>query len=57
MSAINIFWLTLYGISTLLFFSVASFITYFGIQDMKDLLSKSNKRDNKGKSQPNSNSN
>ncbi len=43
MSTSSLFWLILYGISAILFFSVASAITFFGIRDMRDLLSKSNK--------------
>ena len=53
MSATDLFWLILYGISTFLFFAVAAAITFYGIQDMRDLLSKSNRKDNKEKSQPN----
>ena len=45
MSATSLFWLILYGIATLTFFSVASAITFFGIRDLRTLLSKANRKD------------
>jgi hypothetical protein len=55
MSEGSLIWIILYGISTLTFFSVAAGITVYGIQDLRSLLSKANKRvvevkNDKGKS-------
>lgn len=41
--------MVLYAISTLTFFSVALVITIYGIQDLRSLLSKANKRNDGGK--------
>lgn len=56
MSAGSLFWLILYGVATLTFFSVASVITFFGIQDLRSLLSKANRGDLKKKNDDSSNS-
>lgn len=55
MSATSVFWLVLYGIATLTFFSVASVITFYGIKDLRSLLSKANRRDIEKKDDGNSN--
>jgi hypothetical protein len=49
MSEGTLIWIILYGISTLAFFSVAAGITVYGIQDLRSLLSKANKRIAEGK--------
>lgn len=46
MSPGSLFWMILYGISTLTFFAVALMITIYGIQDLRSLLSKANKKSN-----------
>jgi hypothetical protein len=44
MSEASIVWIIMYGISTLAFFAVAAGITFYGIQDLRSLLSKANKK-------------
>jgi hypothetical protein len=39
-----IFWLIVFGISVILFFGIAAAITIFGFKDLKDLLTKSEKK-------------
>lgn len=39
------FWLVLYTVATLTFFAVASAITFFGIKDLRTLLTKTNRKD------------
>ncbi|HEY9166556.1 MAG TPA: hypothetical protein VIS48_10385 [Candidatus Kryptonia bacterium] len=48
MPTIDLFWLILFCISTVVLFSIAGIITVFGIKDMKSLLSRSDKKE-KGK--------
>ena len=38
-------WFIVFGIAALLFFGTAAIITVVGIQDLKDLLSRSTKRE------------
>jgi hypothetical protein len=44
MTTVVIIWLIIFGISALVFFGVAIIITFFGFSDLKDLLSKSDKK-------------
>lgn len=53
MPAISIIWTVLYGIATLTFFSVAAVIMVVGIQDLRSLLSKSNRKDRGGRDDSN----
>jgi hypothetical protein len=47
MSSGALFWIIVFIISTLLFFVVAVFVTFFGMGDLKDLLSRSEKHEKK----------
>jgi hypothetical protein len=38
MSTLAIAWLVLFGVASLLFFSLAALITVFGVRDLRDLL-------------------
>jgi|GEM_PF-1450207 hypothetical protein len=38
-------WLLIYGLATLVFFSVAFVITFYGFRDLRDLLNKSHRKD------------
>lgn len=49
MSTGSVVWIVLYGIATLMFFAVAAGITVFGIQDLRSLLSRSEKKNREGK--------
>ncbi len=45
MSTVNVFWLILFCVATLVFFSVAGTLIFFGFGDLKSLLSKPDKED------------
>jgi hypothetical protein len=47
MSSGALFWIITFIISTIAFFIIAAFVTYFGMGDLKDLLSKSEKHEKK----------
>lgn len=57
MSTAALIWLTIYGVATLMFFSVASVITFYGLKDLKDLLNLSRRKANKNKSSSSSDAN
>ena len=45
MNGLTLFWVVVYCCATLLFFAVAAIITVVGLRDLRDLLSRSVKKE------------